>query len=246
MGNPGPFRARKRSIYEGGVRVPFVARWPGRIKPGVFDEKSVIGSVDFLPTICAITGVKPPEDGRLDGEDVSDILLGGASRPRKGPLFWEWRSHVAGDPAYAPPPIVVRDGQWKLLTDKEGKSVELYDIPADPGERNNLASANPAIVERLSKLALDWKATLPPGEEMPLPPRKAAGKGAGQKKAAGANPDRSAIFDTKDKNHDSTLTLEEYLENFPDQAEGRRRFPTFDTDESGTLSREEFVKAGRK
>ena len=246
VGNPGPFRARKRSIYEGGVRVPFVARWPGRIKPGVFDEKSVIGSVDFLPTICAITGVKPPEDGRLDGEDVSDILLGGASRPRKGPLFWEWRSHVAGDPAYAPPPIVVRDGQWKLLTDKEGKSVELYDIPADPGERNNLASANPAIVERLSKLALDWKATLPPGEEMPLPPRKAAGKGAGQKKAAGANPDRSAIFDTKDKNHDSTLTLEEYLENFPDQAEGRRRFPTFDTDESGTLSREEFVKAGRK
>lgn len=239
VGNPGPFRARKRSIYEGGVRVPFVARWPGKIKPGVFDEKSVIGSVDFLPTLCAITGVKPPEGVRLDGEDVSDILLGGAARPRKGPLYWEWRSRVAGDPEYAPPPLVVRDAQWKLLTDKEGKRVELYDIPSDPGERNNLASANPEIVARLSKLALDWKATLPPGEEEPLPPRKASTKG----KAAS---DRGTIFDGKDKNKDGRLTLEEYLNNFPDQDEGRRRFPTFDTDGNGTLTKEEFARAGRR
>ena len=239
VGSPGPFRARKRSIYEGGVRVPFVARWPGKIKPGVFDEKSVIGSVDFLPTLCAITGVKPPEGVRLDGEDVSDILLGGASRPRKGPLYWEWRSRVAGDPEYAPPPVVVREGQWKLLTDKEGKRVELFDIPADPGERKNLASANPEIVARLSKLALDWKAGLPPGEEAPLPPRSAPAKGKGA-------PDRAAIFESKDRNKDGQLTLEEYLDNFPDKDEGRRRFPTFDTDASGTLTKDEFVKAGRR
>lgn len=240
VGSPGPHRGRKRSIYEGGVRQPFVVRWPGRVKAGVFDETSVIGSVDFLPTMCAIAGVKPPADVTLDGEDVSDILLSGNPRPRKGQLFWEWRSSVAGNPEFSPPPIVVRDGKWKLLNNLDRSRVELYDIPRDPTETNNLADANPEVVTRLARLALDWKATLPPGEEKPLERGKAKAKPQGK-----PEPDRPTMFRAKDTDHDGKLTLEEYLHNFPDQAEGRRRFSLFDTNRDGVLSEEEFVKMGR-
>lgn len=125
VGSPGPHRGRKRSIYEGGVRQPLVVCWPGKIKAGVFDEASVIGAVDFFPTVCALTGVAPPGNAELDGEDVSDILLGGQSRPRQKPLFWEWRSRVAGNPDYTPPPIAVRGGPWKLLTDADRSRVGL-------------------------------------------------------------------------------------------------------------------------
>lgn len=239
VGSPGPHRGRKRSIYEGGVRQPLVVRWPGKIQAGVFDQTSVVGAVDFLPTVCAITGVKLPADLELDGEDVSDILLSGRARARKGPLYWEWRSTVAGNPDYAPPPIAVRDGPWKLMISRDRSRVELYDIPNDPAETNNLAAARPEVVERLAKIALDWKATLPPGEEKPRPRANAKTPS----KPAG---DRAAMFKAKDSNNDGTLTLEEYLHNFPDQAEGRRRFPTFDANNDGVLSRDEFITLGGK
>jgi len=240
VGSPGPYRGRKRSIYEGGVRQPLVVRWPGTIKTGVYDETSVVGAVDFLPTVCALTGTKLPADAKLDGEDMSDVLLRDQTRPRHGPLFWEWRSKVFGNPDFIPPPIAVRDGPWKLLTNRDGGQVELYDIPSDPAETTNLAAAHPEVVARLTRLALDWKATLPPGEEKPLPRPKPQGKKQGK-----PAPDRAAMFKAKDTNHDGKLTLEEYLHKFPDEAEGRRRFPTFDTNKDGVLTEEEFIKMGR-
>lgn len=234
VGSPGPHRGRKRSIYEGGVRQPFVVRWPGKIRAGVFDETSVVGAVDLLPTVCALAGVKLSAGAAIDGEDVSDVWLSGESRPRSKPLYWEWRSTVYGDPEYSPPPIAVRDGKWKLLTTRDRTRVELFDIPADPAETHDLAASQPEVVERLSRLALAWKAGLPPGEEKPVP-RKTQGK---------PEPDRAAMFTAKDTNHDGQLTREEYLHNFPDQAEGRRRFPLFDTNRDGVLSREEFITMG--
>ncbi len=145
VGFAGPHRARKRSLYEGGLRQPLLVRWPGRIAPGVFDETSVVGSVDFLPTVCTLTGVKLPDELKLDGEDVSDILLTGETRPRRGPLYWEWRSSVAGNPDFAPPPVSIRDGKWKLMTTVDRSRVELYDIPADPAEMENVAAARPEV-----------------------------------------------------------------------------------------------------
>jgi N-acetylgalactosamine-6-sulfatase len=232
VGSPGPFRARKRSLYEGGVRTPLVVRWPGKVKAGAFDQTSVIGSVDFLPTVCALIGVKPPQGISLDGEDVSDLLLGGASRPRKGPLYWEWRSRVAGNPEFNPPPLAVREGPWKLLTKLDRSGAELYDIPSDPEEEHNLASAHPDVVARLTGLALAWKATLPPGEEHAQPPSEKVMR------------ERAPMFKQKDTDKDGKLTLGEYLNKFPDPAEGRRRFPGFDTNHDGVLTEREFTRMG--
>lgn len=148
VGSPGPHRARKRSLYEGGIRTPFMVRWPGHVTPGSTDETSVIGAVDFLPTVCSLAGVRPPDTLKLDGEDMSDILLG-QPRARRGPLYWEWRFAVTGGGEYAPPRFAIRDGDWKFFTTADRSRVELYHIPHDPAERMNIAaqhSSNPCLL----------------------------------------------------------------------------------------------------
>lgn len=160
VGSPGPFRARKRSLYEGGIRTPFIVRWPGRIAAGKTDGQSILGAVDLLPTVCALTGVRVPAGHALDGEDASDILLGRA-RVRRAPLFWEWRGPVRGGGAYEPPGLAVRDGDWKLFAAADPAKNELYRIPDDPEERTNVAAQHPEQVARLGQLARAWQATLP-------------------------------------------------------------------------------------
>jgi N-acetylgalactosamine-6-sulfatase len=160
VGVSGPLRGRKRSLFEGGIRTFGLARWPGKIAAGKRDEHSVLCGVDWLPTVCRIAGVDLPPDLRLDGEDVTDILLG-ATRPRRKPLLWQWTGRVAGDAEYKSPSLGVRDGNWKLFVDPQGRNAELYDIPADPGEHTNRAADHPEVVKRLTATVLDWKQTLP-------------------------------------------------------------------------------------
>jgi len=166
IGSAGPFRGRKRSLYEGGVRVPFLVRWPGQVPAGRVETNSVVAGVDWLPTVCQLAGVPLPAAVKPDGEDVSDILRG-ESRPRASPLLWEWRFHISGEPFHRSPILAIRDGNWKLLLNPDRSRVELYDIPRDPTELNNLAERYPARVSALARQALDWQATLPKG---PLDP----------------------------------------------------------------------------
>jgi hypothetical protein len=163
VGNTGPLRARKRSIYEGGVRTFGLVRWPGHVAAGKTDETSVTGAVDFLPTITKITGATLPENLQLDGEDVSDIWEG-KPRPRTKPLFWEWMLNIAGGPetGYVPPMLAVRDGDWKLYVSHDGNDAQLYNIPLDISEQNDVAAANPEVVKSLTAKALAWVKSLPP------------------------------------------------------------------------------------
>ncbi len=139
--------------------MPCIARWPGNVPAGRIDSTSVIGAVDWLPTVCRIAGVEMP-DIKPDGIDISNILRG-TSKDRQKPLFWDWRGGVVGNKAYRPPGLAIRDGNWKLFAKPDGSKVELYNIPSDPAEKNNVADLNPNIVAKLLPKLLQWRKTLP-------------------------------------------------------------------------------------
>lgn len=164
-GSAGPLRGRKRSLYEGGVRVPFVVRWPGVVPAGRVDRTSVVAAVDFLPTLCAIAGSEVPKAvaAHLRGEDVSAALRGSNQWSRTQPLFWQWRFRVYNHPWNRSPMLAVREGPWKLLMNPDRSRVELYHIPEDPGEQNNQAGHRPDVAEKLAEKVLAWEKTLPPG-----------------------------------------------------------------------------------
>jgi len=204
VGNAGPLRARKRSMYEGGIRTFGLLRWPGRVPAGRVDETSVTGGVDFLPTVCRLAGVEVPGGVRPDGEDVSDIWLG-AARPRARPLHWEWLFNVQGsDDGYMPPMRAVRDGPWKLFVGHDGRGAQLYNVTEDPGEEHDVVGAHPDVAKKLIEEAIAWQRSLPPsqardqaaasGKAVDTPPRRPK---AGKAPTGKAPPDRRAAFEGK-------------------------------------------------
>lgn len=162
VGSPGPLRGRKRSLYDGGVRMPLIVRWPGHVPAGRVERASIVAAVDFFPSLCALTGAPIPEGYAGDGEDVSDIWLGASRpRPRKSPLMWEWRYRVFGHVYNRSPILAIRDGRWKLLMNPDHSRVELYDMQHDAREMTNLAPQHEDVVKRLSEHVLSWQKTLP-------------------------------------------------------------------------------------
>jgi arylsulfatase A-like enzyme len=153
MGFSGPFRGGKHNQYEGGLRIPFIVCWPGRIPAGRVDEHSVISGIDWLPTLCALTGTII-DLKQFDGEDTSAAWLGQSPHVRTKPLFWKTSNpNSAG---------AIRDGRWKLHHPISRRGdVELYDIVTDPGEHTNLAAEKPDIVKSLTAKLTAWQSTLP-------------------------------------------------------------------------------------
>ena len=146
-------RGRKGTLYEGGIRMPFIVRWPGTIAPGQLNKTSVLCSVDILPSLCAITGIPVPTEFPIDGEDLSRVLLGKEQANRSKPLFWEFGKDKKDRES---PHIAVRDGDWKLLVNSDGSDVELYNMKTDFLEKTNAASSEPDVVNRLEPLAIKW------------------------------------------------------------------------------------------
>ena len=162
----GKLRASKLSLYEGGIRVPFIAHWPGHISAGDVNTTSVVAAVDFFPTICALTGATAPAGVKFDGEDITRALLGPGFNRTK-PLFWEYgrNTNWFAFPAAATnrsPNVAIRDGPWKLLVNADGSNTELYNVVTDASETLNLAVQEPAIASRLKESALKWRKSLPP------------------------------------------------------------------------------------
>jgi arylsulfatase A-like enzyme len=149
-----------------GVRVPFIVRWPGKVPAGRVNNETVAAGVDLLPTLCKLASVEIPKSHALDGEELSDVWLGKA-RVRAKPLLWEWRFQIFGERHHRSPMLSIRDGKWKLLMNPDRSRVELYDIPADPGEVDNVADRHPEVVARMSKTLLEWQTTLPKGPSDP-------------------------------------------------------------------------------
>lgn len=115
-------RGQKGTLYEGGIRMPFIIRWPGVIEPGQVNGQSVLCAVDLFPSLCAIVGADLPSEYRLDGVDMSATLLGKEQAVRESPLFWEFGKTKKDRVS---PHIAVREGDWKLLVNADGSSVEL-------------------------------------------------------------------------------------------------------------------------
>lgn len=174
VGTTGGHRGRKRSLLQGGVGVPFIAKWPGKIKAGVIDDTTPMTAVDLLPTLCKIANVDLPDGYNPDGIDQSAALFGKASSKREQPIFWQWNTATKRGDNW--PHLGVRQGDWKLLIGKDPQQVELFRFPSDRMEKNNLHAEHDADAERLRGLINTWKATLPakPAEHCLSTERRAA------------------------------------------------------------------------
>jgi arylsulfatase A-like enzyme len=160
----GGLRGSKLSLYEGGIRMPFIVRWPGHTPAARLDDRTVLAATDLFPSLCALAGVKLPKNAALDGKDLSPALLG-KTVSRAKPLFWEYgrntNSFAFPKGADRSPNLAMREGDWKLLINADGTDPQLYNLKSDPKEAANLTSAYPEVTARLKEKVLAWRSALP-------------------------------------------------------------------------------------
>ena len=156
-GSAGPYRGRKASLYEGGMRQPLIVRWPGHVRAGSRDARSVVQAVDLFPTLARAAGARMPAG--VDGIDVAGAWSGRALTTRPDLFFHIARpaTESAFGPLYA-----VRSGPWKLLMNADRSNVELYNIDEDPAETRDRKTEVPHVARRLTDRLAAWIARLPP------------------------------------------------------------------------------------
>lgn len=171
-------RGMKLSLYEGGIREPFVIRWPGHVKPGAVDNDTVWCTVDLLPTLTSLAGIPMTEEGKgtADGEDMSKAILGDAPVKRTKPLLYEYgRTKQVPRPKgdALSPTLAIRQGDFKVLVNYDGSDLEMYDIKKDPTEKTNVADQHKEEAQAMAKTVIDWSKTLPHRTQpYPVEPKK--------------------------------------------------------------------------
>ena len=148
-----PLRGGKGWLYEGGIREPFIVRWPGVTKAGSICATPVM-STDFFPTFIKAAGGEPKRpDGPIDGVDLMPLLAGGDALPARDALYWHYPhySNQGGFPGGA-----IRVGPWKLIERFEDGATNLYDLSSDVGERNDLAAEHPERVAEMRDRLHAW------------------------------------------------------------------------------------------
>jgi arylsulfatase A-like enzyme len=162
-GSSGPLREGKGSTWEGGVRVPCIIRWPGRVPAGRVSD-AIFSTLDFMPTLAGLTGYKVPKDRIIDGVDQTALLFGDSEKGDRDHFYYFCKNTLHG----------VRKGRWKLLLanrknyynyvkDRGSNEMELYDLKSDIGEKRNVVGQHPEVVADLLRLAkaFRWPAQLP-------------------------------------------------------------------------------------
>lgn len=162
-GFTGGFFGRKWSLYEGGIRVPFIASWPGHIPEGETDSLTLLAGIDLFPTICAMAGLPVPTG--VDGTDKSKALLGNPITDVPV-MMWEYASnaggsHMPGNKDFISPSLAIRDGRWKLMIYADSTRALLFDIHTDPKEMHNLVQENPELAEKMAHKVLAWRRKMP-------------------------------------------------------------------------------------
>lgn len=154
-----PLRGGKGMLYEGGIRVPWIFRWPGAI-PAASPCPEPITSVDLFPTLMEVAGAAPPLKHPLDGVSCAKLLTtGGKERPNRDALFWHFPGYLgAGKDSWRAKPVgVIRAGDWKLLEFFEDGRLELYNLRNDDGEQQNLSAKDPAKAAKLHAQLKAWR-----------------------------------------------------------------------------------------
>ncbi|MBL8211054.1 MAG: arylsulfatase [Bryobacterales bacterium] len=144
----GPYRGQKGNLYEGGLRVPMVVRWPGQVPAGR-TSAFAWSFQDFLPTAAELAGVKAPA---CDGISVLPALLGKKQKPHTQ-LYWEFPRYIAKTGTFAEeiPVQAMRRGDWKAVRPKAGGAIELYNLKSDPGETKDVAAGQASLVAEFDK-----------------------------------------------------------------------------------------------
>jgi uncharacterized sulfatase len=178
-----PWRGEKGTLYEGGVRVPALARWPGTIPPGGVCDVAAM-SLDLFPTLAALAGAAPRGESPGDGVSLVPLFAGGSARLPRESLHWHLPHYHHATPAGS-----ILRGDWKLIEWFEGPDVELFDLSRDPGERRNLAAEHPERVRELRSALAAWRERV--GARMPVPnpdhdPARAAELAGGKSRAKAA------------------------------------------------------------
>ena len=148
-GGNAPLKGSKSTMWEGGLRVPFIARWPGKLPAGIITDE-FLTSLEFVPTLLAAAGAKGPEGVKMDGFDMLPILRGEAASPRKE-MFWQRRSDKAA-----------RYENWKWLESAKGNG--LYDLSSDPGETKDLSAEKPEVARMMRSRFEAWRAEMDAAE----------------------------------------------------------------------------------
>jgi len=168
-----PLRGGKGMLYEGGMRVPMIVRWPDKVRRRMCDVP-VIG-IDFYPTILEMANAPKPTGHILDGESIAALLSGGKSLSRKA-IYWHFPAYLQANYGWketwrTTPAGAVRAGDWKLIEYFEDERLELYNLKDDIGEQHNLAKQMPAKTSELHDLVVNWRKSVGasvPREQNPL------------------------------------------------------------------------------
>jgi arylsulfatase A-like enzyme len=160
----GGYRGSKLSLFEGGIRMPFIVRWPAKILKGKNDDISVLSAADLFPSFCALAGAEMPAGFAFAGKDKSPVLTGKTSKESRT-FYWEYGRNNQSFKFPAEhdrsPNLAIREGKWKFLMDLDGSDLQLYNLKTDPGETTNVISEYAKLSEKLKEKLLAWRKSMP-------------------------------------------------------------------------------------
>ena len=162
-----PLRGGKSQLYEGGIRVPLIVRWPGKISGGTISSQPTV-NVDFYPTLLEAANVNPDKAQKLDGVSILANWTNPKATPKRDAIYWHYpleKPHFLGGISGG----AIREGDWKLIESFDTGKMELYNLAKDVGEKNNLAKKQPKLAERLQSQLVAWRKTVGATKE---PPRR--------------------------------------------------------------------------
>jgi arylsulfatase A-like enzyme len=150
-----PLRGGKSELYEGGIRVPLIVHWPGKVPANTICREATV-NVDFYPTFLDVAGIEPDPKQHVDGVSLLEVLRDPWSRLHRDVLYWHYpleKPHFLGGRSSG----AIRRGNWKLIEFYDTGELELYDVAEDMGEKNNLADKHPGKVTELRRQLAEWR-----------------------------------------------------------------------------------------